>query len=616
MGPGITFARHFAQLVALLGAGQAPVEEQKLHLRAAAMATRGGAVCLRLHGGGLHADDSPVSPIFDGVRELTARFVALGLERLDARGGASPADLLVLARAIAAPATPGALAELLRTPPASVRLTFATDRAAIALEEVEGTPAAAEPPGEAVTAEPSVWVPAELPSEVVPAELPNEAVTAELPSEWAPAELPSVWVPAELPSEAVPAELPSEAVPAELPSEAVPAELPSEAVPAELPSEAVPAELPGADVPAPPSRDEPEAAALDAASLFHAVAGARTAREAVPGLLDALREPQSARRLGRILDELCTFVEVSQREGHFEDALHAYHGLVSAETSMGAAEARSALLLALRRLAKPPILDVVVRLAVRRAPADPLALAVLRRAGDEAVPAIVARVVAATSTPMREQLRHLVQLLPGAASGLGHTVLSARPVVARQAARFIADLGLGAADAALAQAVEQAAPEVRREALSALAALESPRAVDAHVRALRDGEITVRLQAVVGLVRLKPPGVVAVLNAALTDEGEPEAQVALVQAIGRVALPESVEPLVTAAEPAKGLFRRKSLALRVAAVHALAQLRMPGVSAVLQGLSQDKERAVRDALAQATRIHGRRTTRAMQAVQG
>jgi hypothetical protein len=423
-------------------------------------------------------------------------------------------------------------------------------------------------------------------------------------------------VPAELPSEAVPAELPSEAVPAELPSEAVPAELPSEAVPAELPSEAVPAELPGADVPAPPSRDEPEAAALDAASLFHAVAGARTAREAVPGLLDALREPQSARRLGRILDELCTFVEVSQREGHFEDALHAYHGLVSAETSMGEAEARSALLLALRRLAKPPILDVVVRLAVRRAPADPLALAVLRRAGDEAVPAIVARVVAATSTPMREQLRHLVQLLPGAASGLGHTVLSARPVVARQAARFIADLGLGAADAALAQAVEQAAPEVRREALSALAALESPRAVDAHVRALRDGEITVRLQAVVGLVRLKPPGVVAVLNAALTDEGEPEAQVALVQAIGRVALPESVEPLVTAAEPAKGLFRRKSLALRVAAVHALAQLRMPGVSAVLQGLSQDKERAVRDALAQATRIHGRRTTRAMQAVQG
>jgi len=598
MGPGITFARHFAQLVALLGAGQAPVEEQKLHLRAAAMATRGGAVCLRLHGGGLHADDSPVSPIFDGVRELTARFVALGLERLDARGGASPADLLVLARAIAAPATPGALAELLRTPPASVRLTFATDRAAIALEEVEGTPAAAEPPGEAVTAEPSVWVPAELPSEVVPAELPNEAVTAELPSEWAPAELPSVWVPAELPSEAVPAVLPSEAVPAE------------------LPSEAVPAELPGADVPAPPSRDEPEAAALDAASLFHAVAGARTAREAVPGLLDALREPQSARRLGRILDELCTFVEVSQREGHFEDALHAYHGLVSAETSMGEAEARSALLLALRRLAKPPILDVVVRLAVRRAPADPLALAVLRRAGDEAVPAIVARVVAATSTPMREQLRHLVQLLPGAASGLGHTVLSARPVVARQAARFIADLGLGAADAALAQAVEQAAPEVRREALSALAALESPRAVDAHVRALRDGEITVRLQAVVGLVRLKPPGVVAVLNAALTDEGEPEAQVALVQAIGRVALPESVEPLVTAAEPAKGLFRRKSLALRVAAVHALAQLRMPGVSAVLQGLSQDKERAVRDALAQATRIHGRRTTRAMQAVQG
>jgi ribosomal protein L11 methylase PrmA len=54
--------------------------------------------------------------------------------------------------------------------------------------------------------------------------------------------------------------------------------------------------------------------------------------------------------------------------------------------------------------------------------------------------------------------------------------------------------------------------------------------------------------------------------------------------------------------------------LRVAAVHAIAALRVPGVSAALAGLAEDKERAVRDALAQGTRIHGRRTTRSMAVV--
>jgi HEAT repeat protein len=307
---------------------------------------------------------------------------------------------------------------------------------------------------------------------------------------------------------------------------------------------------------------------------------------------------------------------VSQREGHFEDALAAYHGLASAEASLDAPDARRALIVALRRLARPAVLDAIVRLAVRRVPADPQAVFVLQRAGDDAVPAIVERIVGARSSTMRQQLLQVLRQLPAAGSGLGTTVGTARPVLARQAARLAAELALGDAEHGLAQAAEQASPEVRREALAALATLAGPRAVDAHLRGLRDDEVIVRLQAAGGLVKLKPPGVVAALASALNDEAEPEVQVALVQAIGRVALPESVEPLTKAAEPAKGLFRKKSLALRVAAVLSLAQLRLPGVSAVLQGLSQDKERAVRDALAQATRVHGRRTTRAMQAIPG
>lgn len=520
MAYGITFARHFAQLVVSVGAARASIEEQKLNLRAAAAATHGGVVRLHVDRHTLYADDEPVSPIFTGIRDLASQFEAHGVVGLEAQGHASPADLLFLARAFAAPAVPGALGALLRDRPSTtVRLAFVADQ-----------PVMPEP------------APVAAPTPIVE------------------------------------------------------------------PEDAQP-------VAAPPEESMP-AVATDAASLFQAVAGARTARDAVPGLLAALAEPQTPHRFARILDELCTFVEVSQREGHFEDALAAYHGLATAEASIEAPEARRALIVALRRLARPAVLDAIVRLAVRRLPADPQALFVLQRVGDDAVAAIVERAVNARSTTMRQQLLQVLRQLPAAGSGLGHTVGTARPVVARQAARIAAELGIVEAENGLAQAAEQARPEVRREALAALAALETPRAVDAHLRALRDDEVIVRLQAAAGLVHLKPDGVVASLASALNDEAEPEVQVALVQAIGRAALPESVEPLAKAAEPAKGLFRKKSLALRVAAVHALAQLRVPGVSSVLQGLSQDKERAVRDALAQATRVHGRRTTRAMQAIPG
>jgi HEAT repeat protein len=524
MASSITFARHFAQLLLTLGFNRASVEEQKLNLRAAMAATKGGSVRMHVAAGVLYADDEPVSPIFTGVRELIVQLDGHGVAGVEAAEDAAPADLLLLARALAAPFAEGSgLGEVLaEKAPATVRVAFAAHQ-----------PVAAPP---------------------APAPAPTPQVVE--PEDVAPMR------------------------------------------------------------PTPASEDAMPSLANDAASLFSAVAGARTAREAVPGLLAALGQPQSPQRLARMLDELCTFVEVTQREGAFDDTLRVYHGLCLAEPAMDNAESRRALIVSLRRLAKPAVLEAIVRLAVRQLPADPRAVEVLQRVGDDGVLAIVERAVQARSVEARERLLGLLRALPSVGMALGQVALQARPVAARQAARLATELGATDAEPGLSQAAEQAKPEVRRDALVALAALASPRASEVHVRALHDDDVTVRLQAVAGLAALRPTGAVAALAAALTDESEPEVQVALVQAIGRVASPDSLEHLTKAAEPAKGLFRRKSLALRVAAVHALAQLRLPGVSSVLNGLQQDKERMVRDALVQATRVHGRRTTRAMVAVQG
>jgi HEAT repeat protein len=523
MASSITFARHFAQLLITLGFNRASVDEQKLNLRAAAAATKGGAVRLHVSRGTLYADDEMVSPIFTGVRELVVQLEGHGVAGIEALADASPADLLLLTRGLAAPFADGTGFSALLTAhaPATVRVAFASQQ-----------PVAPEP------------APEPAPPMVVE---PEDVAVARL-------------------------------------------------TPA--PEEAMPS------------------VANDAESLFKAVAGARTSREAVPGLMAALGQPQTPMRLARILDEICTYVEVTQREGAFDETLAAYHGVCMAEAAMTSADARRALIVALRRLAKPAVLDAVVRLAVQRDEPDARALEVLQRVGDEGALAIVERAVVARSVEARDRLLAMVRRLPSAGHALGQVALQARPVAARQAARIVAELALADAEGGLVQAAEQAKPDVRREALVALAALATPRAAEVHVRALHDDDVGVRLQAAAGMALLKPVGAVPALAASLTDEAEPEVQVALVQAIGRVATPDALEHLTKAAEPAKGLFRRKSLALRVAAVHALAQLRLPGVSSVLSGLQQDKERAVRDALAQATRVHGRRTTRAMVAVQG
>jgi HEAT repeat protein len=546
MASGITFARHFAILVSSFGFGRATVEEQKLNLRAAVAATKGGAVRLFVEHQMLYANDEPVSPIFSGVRELLVQLDGHGVAGIQAAEDTAPADVLLLARSLAAPFGDGSRLErdLVAAAPPTIRVAFAIDQT----------------------------VP------LAPAEAPKPIVTLD------PEPAPAVASAASVAPDAPPAADAASAPPAET------------------------------AVTARPTPEPMPAVAADAATVFSALAGARTVREAIPDLLESLRGERSASRLARTLDEVSTFAEVSQREGRHDDTVMAYHGIVEREAAADGVEQRRAFIVALRRLAKPAVLDAVVRQAVSVDPPLTTAVAVLQRLGDDAVLAVATRAVSARTAGDRHRLERLLQSLPNASAALGQIVANAKPAVARVAAQLAAELGSHDAEAGLVQAVDQSSVYVRRDALAALAALATPRAADAHIRALADDEVVVRLQAAAGLALLRPAGAATTLGAALREESDTEVQVAIVQAIGRTAQPEAVELLVHAAEPAKGVFRRKSLQLRVAAVHALAQLRIPGVSAALQHLSQDKERAVRDALAQATRIQGRRTTRSMMAI--
>jgi hypothetical protein len=101
----VSFARHFARLVWLIRHEAATsVDEQKAQLRALAMLARDAGVTLLVRDGRLVAEGTPIPDVLAGVTDVTAQMISHDVRKVVVDAGASPADLLGLARALAAAA--------------------------------------------------------------------------------------------------------------------------------------------------------------------------------------------------------------------------------------------------------------------------------------------------------------------------------------------------------------------------------------------------------------------------------------------------------------------------------------------------------------------------------
>jgi HEAT repeat protein len=107
MDHSATFARHFARLVALLLHDAENRDEQKMSLRALATINKSGAVKLTAQEWRLLANDQPVPAALMGVQDVASQMAAHSIASIDVGAKTSAADLLALARILAAPATPG-----------------------------------------------------------------------------------------------------------------------------------------------------------------------------------------------------------------------------------------------------------------------------------------------------------------------------------------------------------------------------------------------------------------------------------------------------------------------------------------------------------------------------
>lgn len=102
-----TFARHFARLVSLLMHEVSNVVEQKVSLRALVAVNKNGPIAIAAQDWRLAVNDAPVPGALTGVGDVITQMAAHSITRIHIGTSSSPADLLGVARIIAARAAPG-----------------------------------------------------------------------------------------------------------------------------------------------------------------------------------------------------------------------------------------------------------------------------------------------------------------------------------------------------------------------------------------------------------------------------------------------------------------------------------------------------------------------------
>jgi HEAT repeat protein len=180
--------------------------------------------------------------------------------------------------------------------------------------------------------------------------------------------------------------------------------------------------------------------------------------------------------------------------------------------------------------------------------------------------------------------------------------------VARNAAVLLGELESAEAEQPLSELLHHDDERVRHAATIALMRLGTRRSVPAIEHALRDSAPQIRIQAAAMLVERRADASPMPLIDALDAEKDEEVRTAFYVALGRFATPEAIEKLIAAAQPERGLFRRKPVALRMAAIRALAEAGTPQALDALVALQGDKDidiqRAAVDALEQKVRMPG------------
>ena len=372
-----------------------------------------------------------------------------------------------------------------------------------------------------------------------------------------------------------------------------------------------------APVVAPAAVAEPQAAAPDAPTIAAAVAAKEPAAilsqltgpdvtnlspEELFAQLDAASSEDACTK---VLDDLVTLAEHSVRVGKPGAVGDIFHGIISRDAKLGDGDAKRAYVIAIRRMSKPPLLRAVATQISKRPDRKQHFYEVLERTGEEGADAVIEQITQAPTAAERKTLMEVFQELADAVPALRRMLGDSRWFVVRNAADLLGELVATGAEEALVALLRHPDDRVRRSATNALLRLGTPGALKAIYEAVSDKSPEVRMQATAAIATRKDSKTSNTLIRAIEDEQDPDVQLAMIAALGKVATPDAVQKLVKMAEPEGRLFKRKTTGLRIAAVQALGDAKTPAALSALKDLVEDKDRDVRDTATRALAHAGR-----------
>lgn len=542
----VLFARFFARLIWLIRSQPDSVDDQKGALRMLVMSAKDGAVVLRADGPRLTANGTPLPEILTGIQAVASALSGPVSYSLSIDKGASPADILGLARVIASDSPD----------PLMQRVT----QLALKTVRMEAVGEVAEPARARETAQLTTEMIAEIEA--------DKARTAEIEAEKERAAAKT-----------------DEASPVASDRMAETAiETAAETPPTVAPPIAAPT-APPAQPPAAPPAETPRIGATGDETL-----------DMLFARLAATMDPKAA---AAVLDEITTRIIVHSRQGNVRLALLGASVLVQREQAITDTDTRRPYLVATRRIFQPQVLRLVMP-ALRRDGEREMLRGVLQHAGEEGASVVFEESQRARTLSERRDLIDVLRAMPATVPMAVKRLDDARWFVVRAAIDLLGELLTAEGERAVADMLKHSDERVRRAATAAVARYDTPFAIDALYRALADPTAGVRLQAVHGLATRRGNAKAAmVVVSAIDEEPEVEVQLAEIAALGRFATSEAVQKLARAAEPDGRLFGRKNPAYRVAAIRALAEARTPTAMSTLQALLADREKDVREAAAAA-----------------
>jgi HEAT repeat protein len=224
----------------------------------------------------------------------------------------------------------------------------------------------------------------------------------------------------------------------------------------------------------------------------------------------------------------------------------------------------------------------------------------------EAIPTLVRAIPAVPNRQTRDRLAEALDRLVGANPGYLVDLLSAEdPMLAAEAARIVARIGLREAEPDLVELSKRPEDVTRQAAIEALAILGSAVGAEALATALSDPGKDIRMAAVKAIVAVRPDGAATLLagivdRSDLSDRAQGE-QMAFMRAYGTLAGDEAVPLLEKRLNGRKWWGGRRAPLTRACAARALGVVGTPAAQSALQKAASDRAAPVKSAVRVALR---------------